>query len=511
MRFLGKNLLSVVVWVLCLMSLVFASHTVDGKSCEPAFQKLEWSHPLALSDDFEISAKPILIGDNEGRFYAFWESYFPDASNKKYAIMYSRYENGQWATPLDVVTSPSKQYIITPRAALDQRISELHLVFVEPYPSGYLGGWGRVYYTKSKVENSMDVRAWSTPIVISEQSQFAEIRVDDKGSLHIVYSSMELDKGICHKFSEDGGKTWHLTGCISSSDLREDEFDVYPLFEVQGNNLYVVWMVHDYSPFNLLAYPTRAIRFSFSDDNGYTWKNTYTIDEVESRKTYSNLQPNWPSVLLKNNRFHLIWVSSDQMYRYYMYTDSYGVEWSKPELALAQSGHNGWMGMVEDDTGTIYFASATIYGVAFTSKTADDGWSQPLYLGDDGPSPHYVDVALSGAVLMAVWQDHGGNERTMHGQLLYSTALLPYAFDKNEESARSEISVTKPSFASTPMQFFLSSTPTFAGNILATRSWEDEQADRLNSNSGGILILSTTVAVIFVAFVIIWSKFRHDQ
>jgi len=328
------------------------------------------------------------------------------SSSEPRVLIYVRYGEEGWTEPTDVMGSPDQLEALYADCVVD-RAGRLHLSWLAPNQ----GPFGRLYYSWAPATDAMSARSWQAPVRIADGTYGGDLAIDPEGRLHLVYASVEDAAGICHVSSDDNGDSWGLPSCIPREyALRDQESEVNPRLAIDSHGfLHVVWMLHDYSPRSQLAYSSRAVYYARSLDGGQSWSDFAPIDEVESRQEHDGLQPGWGNVTVDHeDRVHIVWVGSADMYRYHQWSGDGGVTWTTPQVMIATGGYNGWQGLAVDAGGELHVAWPSLSGVEYTYWNGS-AWSSPVLLSDVS-GPHFAQAAVAlGNQLHVVWQDHGGS------------------------------------------------------------------------------------------------------
>jgi hypothetical protein len=182
-------------------------------------------------------------------------------------------------------------------------------------------------------------------------------------------------------------------------------------------------MLDDYSPLSVVAYSSRAVYYARSLDGGQSWTDLIAIDEVESRQEGKVLGPDWGNVAVDGeDRVHIVWVGSADMYRHHQWSGDGGVTWTAPQVMIPSGGYNGWQGLAVDAAGGLHVAWPSLKGLEYTCWDGN-AWASPVLLTQVG-APHWAQAAVAlGNQLHLVWQDHDGNLGLSKPGLIVHTML----------------------------------------------------------------------------------------
>ena len=369
-----------------------------------------WSDVMQLSDEATFAQGPALALDRTGGLHAFWSSRPVEGRAARLAIAHSTIVSGKWLSPQEIVLSPNNRGAGIPRVAVDQD-NNLHLFWAT-------SGWvGDLYHSWAPANQSHFATAWSAAELIEANVYQHDVVAGPNGDLPLVYASQS--QGICHIVASAETDMWTDPTCFRSPALRDQEYDTRPSLALDGRDfLHVVWVVSDYSPDRLLAYPGRAIYHARSVDSGFSWSDPLLIDEVESRVAVARSQPEWPTIAVDaQDRVHIVWVGQG-MLRYHEFSTDHGDTWTEPRVAIRAGGYNNWMGLATGDSGIVHFVTASLNGLLY-SYWDGTRWSDPREFPNTRGA-HYADALTApDGSLHAVWQDHGGGNAE-EGHILYA-------------------------------------------------------------------------------------------
>lgn len=263
-----------------------------------------WSEPLNISQSFGDSADPTIVADNTGVVHLFWSEQSGEEVDRRgqrihgNTLMYSRWENGEWLSPIDVLVSPDDGEIWQPVAAVD-KFGILHLVWASA-PSG------RLYYSHAPAVDAVTARGWSAAtqlhIGLPTSALPAGLAVDSEGIVHVIATSRDLGQEVIHLASADGGATWSPATSLSAEmpGLPGDGLvsGGIAMHVDSRDRLHVGWSMYNRDGFGVIVYYTQ------SDNGGATWSTPFIVGE----KAETDYEADWLNIATADdNRVHLVW------------------------------------------------------------------------------------------------------------------------------------------------------------------------------------------------------------
>lgn len=380
-------------------------------SAVQAQSNTDWTEARYISRTTEYCWSPVLTADRSGNIHAFWSSRSVDQETEPRALVYSRQVGGAWSIPNEIIMSPNGQDARFPRAQVDDA-GRLHVIWSTQGPTGEL------YHSSAPVQNALSAQNWQLPNKISNADDQSDLQLDSTGNLHVVFSNVSEDKGICHMISRDSGVNWIGPNCIPRTySIRPDEHEVRPRMAIDSRDrLHVVWVLDDYSPLSQLRYSGRAVYYARSEDEGATWSDALEIDAVDGRvdsydEAIAGLQPEWGNIVVDgDDRLHVVWVGNPDMYRYHQWSEDGGITWTPRQVAIPVGGYNQWQGLTVDHAGVVHLIWPSL-GRTYYARLIDGSWSLPVDLDTPGHTHSADAVVALGNRLHVVMQDHGGMPR----------------------------------------------------------------------------------------------------
>ncbi len=334
----------------------------------------DWSAPLQLFNSAISASEPIVVSDAYGVVHVFWVEgpLAPTANaaplNNSVAgpsvIYHTALVGGRWSKPVDVLLSPGNGEARFPEAAADS-IGRLHLIWHGPNNT--------LYYSTADAKRASTASAWSEPKAIGESSFHAGIRVDSRGTIHVVYPGLG-NKGTYYLVSADGGNTWSNPVNVASTSREDAAADYTQLAIDPAGAIHVVW-----TEFQLPeGWPPLGIFYSRSNDAGATWSAPLRL-----------AADNYDEAMIGASRegaVHVIWNGMVGVGgRYYAQSTNGGRSWSKPAAVIppGQGGTSGYPDFTIDANGVLHMATPLdVDGIQYAFKQKDV-WSAPQKISDD--------------------------------------------------------------------------------------------------------------------------------
>ncbi|MCA9977561.1 MAG: hypothetical protein KC413_17500 [Anaerolineales bacterium] len=327
-------------------------------------QDNRWRLPQLISTPgVEQTGEAVLVPDQYGFVHMFWQEMGPD--DERESIMYTRYDGRTWADPIDIRVAPPGLTIGTISPTIDSE-GLLHLIWNE-------GNSGPVYYMSAPAYDALSVQHWSTPQYIDLPAYLPQLRIDDAGVFHIVYSNFYgQEPGIYYTRSFDRGITWSNPVWLDP-DIATNQAPQLMHFELDAEGgLHVLWL---YIGLDTGAALGQWIRYAHSLDGGDTWSRPFTIDEADD--TPDELRVSHPGFAVVGNTVHAIWAGNTDVEREHRYSLDRGVTWTETEHLF---GHLQGMALGDaltgDENGRLHLLAQIRWpqGIYYTTWDAESGW-----------------------------------------------------------------------------------------------------------------------------------------
>jgi hypothetical protein len=346
------------VLALCLISSLLALWPWPGQA--RAFAS-EWSSPYQLSTAGATASEGYLTVDAYGFVHAFWTETSEDVSGT--SIQYSRFDGATWSTPIAVYVARREVNNVSP--AVDQQ-ETLHIGWTE-------GLNGPAYFASAPAANALSARNWSEPVRVELRANRLLLRVDGRGTLHVLYISRDSEPGVYYVRSEDQGATWTEPTWLDP-DILPDHIPDSLNFELDGSDgLHAVWF------YGALTRESRPdwVRYAHSLDGGQTWSSPYMIDKYTPYLEH-NLESASPRMIVRGQTVHVIWAAGQLPYRYHRYSADRGQTWSTPRHIFGDLHGQAFDTLTADGAGRVHFLGQIRYPMGIYHAYWDHGaWTQP--------------------------------------------------------------------------------------------------------------------------------------
>ena len=448
-----------------------------------------WTTPISLSRGIldsdgrpASSQDPVLVTDSAGIVHAFWASEVDRRLGAVgNALMYAQYDGQSWSTPVDIFYSPANIYWL-PQAVIDKD-DRIHLVWAS------WNGGGYIMYSQASSSDAGQVRAWSKPIQVSnETATNPAIAISTDGSVHIVYFADGNDKHISYVWSKDG-KSWPPPVIIGYSQKYMN-----PRLAIDGRNrLHVVY--------GEMGAGT-AVYYSQSSNNGQSWSSPLTIDSKDKRY-YGAYGPAWINVItIGKDDVHVIWDGSPSGQRWHTWSDDGGLTWKTPEqLSPTVRGLTGANALGIDSTGRIYLFTMGIAGTApYYASWWKGHWSSmdPLTgMGWDGEGPA---LTIRKNQIIVAWWERNTDPSLPALEVFTSMATL----DLSNKSQNIQVEQVTPKMqAEIPTATMLPTFMTENLNLTSTPAVPVNPQSSSTYSSTVLLVIAFLPAILFTGIILL--------
>jgi hypothetical protein len=238
-----------VLLYLVQMTVIFLSFTLALCEHVSAQQSSRWA-PQQRIPQYEILTEepPFLFADQEHRVHAFNSQSLDE--NEKRAILYRQWSvEGGWTEPIDVIGNPGNDVELL-SLFVDNNFT-VHLV---------MDINGDIYYAKAPLVNAGKAPAWSTPVLVGQQSQrplSAKVVSDDQDGLLILYASRAEGNSLYATYSKDGGENWSTPEAFYSTYDEDNAIYYIDAYIDQNSMVHIVWSVMNQTGIGISGYYTR--------------------------------------------------------------------------------------------------------------------------------------------------------------------------------------------------------------------------------------------------------------
>jgi len=324
---------------------------------------VQWSSPYRLSTGQGKASEGYLKSDQYGYVHIFWSELLSDLST---LILYSRFDGENWTTPTDIqLTGPFHQ-VGNMSPFVDQK-GVLHLIWTDVLIE-------RIFYSQAPANNATSAQNWSQPLAIDFPAKEAELLVDSKGVLHILYLKYGKDAGMYYIRSADQGISWSKPAWLDP-EILPNHNPLRPKFVLDAQDgLHAVW---SYIGENVSV--GDWVRYFHSFDGGDTW-SSFTIDKNEAGSEHLDAFAD-PILAVNGNEVHVIWGAGEQIYRHHRMSKDRGRTWGGPaQIFGSLNGHAG-DGIAVDGSGRLhYFAQIRFPQAIYHAIWDRDHWITPTII-----------------------------------------------------------------------------------------------------------------------------------
>jgi hypothetical protein len=423
-RWVGSNrvrwLLVVVAFSLCFNVGQLASAQDESPGVR------QWAQPTNISQSPGDSSDPAMVADRAGMVHLFWSERFGDEIDSRgqrihgNTLMYSRWRDGEWSTPNDVLVSPDGSEIWQPAVVVDQ-FGVLHVIWAS-------APGGRLYYSHAPVAQALSAQGWLVPKLLhSGLPTFAlpaGIAVDSRGVVHVIATGSDIGQEVFHIASTDGGFSWSSPTSLSSKmpGLPADSLvsGGIAVYIDARDNLHAGWSMFNREGFGVVIYYTR------SSDSGATWSTPFVVGE----KAETDYEADWLNIaVVGENRIHLVWTGIGRPPgRIYRTSFDGGMTWT-PATPFMEGlvGETESPRMVVDSAGVVHLFTpartvTTDTGVRY-AYWAGQTWTRPTKIPGPPPDPGaYPALGLTATInlgnqIWVAWYDQPkGEVFVTHGE-----------------------------------------------------------------------------------------------
>jgi hypothetical protein len=349
------------VFALCLISSLLALWPRPGQA--RAFAS-EWSGPYQLSTAGATASEGHLATDEYGFVHAFWTETSEEESGT--SVQYSRFDGATWSSPIAVYVAQGEVKNVSP--AVDQH-GILHIGWTE-------GLNGPAYFASAPAVNALSARNWSEPVRVELRANRVWLRVDGRGTLHVLYINRASEPGVYYVRSEDQGATWTEPAWLDP-DILPDHIPDSLNFELDElGGLHAVWF---YGALTQASTPD-WVRYAHSLDGGESWSTPYLLDEAASELEH-NLTDASPRMMVQGQTVHVVWAAGQLPYRYHRYSEDRGQTWSAARHIFGDLHGQAFDTLTKDGSGRVHFLGQIRYPMGIYHAYWDHGaWTPPALI-----------------------------------------------------------------------------------------------------------------------------------
>ncbi len=337
----------------------------------------QWTPPVNLFETEGRASEAEVVTDLSGVVHVFWAFGAPGAeeNGSAQAIYYSRYKDGVWSEPVDVLISPGG------------RVARMHAVVSDA--QGYLhivwSGGDSIFYSQAHAAKAGDSRAWTAPraLITGATSLAPAIAISQQNELYVLWS--QGGSGLMFVRSIDSGQSWSEPRAIYEAGGPKELAASGRIAVDERGRLHIVftYAVEDADPGNSDIHVRNPMYLYYmrSDDNGETWTEPWLVVP----------EPRFGEIAVATygeDMVHLVWNGrAGRDGRYHRWSPDGGRTWSDvievlapaPLNPIGTGGLTGFPALVTDAIGSLHLVSATGRGQYYFRWQAGV-WSPPLLI-----------------------------------------------------------------------------------------------------------------------------------
>jgi hypothetical protein len=326
-------------WLIWIVMLLLALGTATLSA--PAIAQEDesaWSEPINLSNTHTDSEFPTIVADPAGGIHVVWL----EILDNEHELLYTRLENGNWSTPIDIVPDVSPNWW-GPRLASDEN-GTLHLIY---------NSTGGIAYSQAFAPQAGSAKAWREPLVLVPKGanifQF-DLALGTGAYADLVCVSYTRDRGgnsgvfvVC---SQDGGLIWDAPfTAYQDNDPSQVNYKSSLAVSPDGS-IHVVWVFASIAE----PFPPLGLRYARSTDGGLTWR---TMELAEG--PYDD-----PAVsTCAHPQVHVVWSGTDpDRFKFHRWSVDNGTTWQNPWFLEGGGGLLGLPDLACDNGGALHWLTA---------------------------------------------------------------------------------------------------------------------------------------------------------
>jgi len=300
-----------------------------------------WSRPVNLSNSQTLSIYPSIAADPAGGIHVIWS----EGNGQDDVIYYTRWEDGRWTKPVDILLNPDGGAASYPVMVADDR-GYLHVVWK---------GGATIYYSRAYAPAAGSARNWSTPQPLTfpySYLNFPDLALTPDGILHLVYSEqIGPASGIYYLRSTGHGEKWTTPTAVYQNSRADRLVDKARIAAGPDGILHVVWVETRYPE----TFPPLGIRYARSEDQGATWDGPVTLADGP----YDD-----PDILALGQEVHVVYSgTAEDRYKFHRWSSDGGKTWSEAWRNPEVGGLLGWPALVADGETLHWLQAGSIFAI----------------------------------------------------------------------------------------------------------------------------------------------------
>lgn len=370
-------------WLLALLVLALSPAMASYRPVKA--QGTRWTPPQLVHRTDDFVDRSGLVSDGQGRVHWVWE----ERLGSEVAVYYSRYEDGAWTMPNDVLRESSGESLWP---SLDRdRYGRLHL--------GYSAG-PSYWATVADANLAETAQAWSLPELVGDQSPLGgEIALDREGQRIAVFPGRDPRVYLARASTTD--LTWSTALPVSADAPPGYVPSTVRLGLDPDDAIHVAWTELPMPG----GVPVSNVWATRSMDGGGTWESPILLSERDRELIDLAVGPDGSVHALLTGR-----AGVGGRYHRYRLRDAAG--WSDA-IAISEPAMGGGLSggsLAFDGAGVLH----ALFGIAVDQEIAHaewdgQGWTSPQSIGrfEDRRAERMKLTVADGNQLHAVWEvDH---------------------------------------------------------------------------------------------------------
>ena len=367
-----------------------------------------WSEPsdATLDSTAQTGSFDVLLCDPYQNTYLLWAEQADDGA----AVYLKSDVHDGWSAGRDVIAVPGA-VVFNLEAAISQPDNVMHVIWADQHLRG------DIYYTSAPLAMVDEPVSWAEPQLIGQASDWASIKTDSTGKVHVVYGTTDdsgLQHTVYHLETADYGKTWSEPDAAYAVVSALPAL-IRPELAIDGRDRLHIGISlnsYEYGAYSEVGY----VR---SDEGGQNWSSYRQVQNTGT--TFQGVAWIAPYAF-GNDEIHLTWHDPRRMH---MWSSDGGQTWREPEeimpLAAAFGGRNE---LTQDSAGVLHVVTAVGDGV-YSASWNNAEWSAPEQIDHRFNDPHgQTIVACGGNQLHVAYYDRIGENKVWYATRLVNAPVI---------------------------------------------------------------------------------------